>query len=94
MPQPASQLPTLFRVRQTGHQTYWGLTVLQVLQGVLLSALSSLIYAVLNVLYDYTVESTPNPPAHTDMMGHMAKASACDQVWMLAVCPWFTREWA
>ena len=43
------------------------------MQGVLLTALSSLIYAVLNVMYDYTVETTPNPPAHTDMMGHMAK---------------------
>ena len=48
---------------------------MQVLQGVVLTALSSLIYAVLNVLYDYTVETTPDPPAHTDMMGHMAKAS-------------------
>ena len=66
--------------------------MLQVLQGVLLTALSSLIYAVLNVLYDYTVESTPSPPAHTDMMGHMAKASAHARVQIIfSVCLWCLR---
>ena len=42
-------------------------------QGAIVTLASALTYSVLNLLYDYTVQTTENPPAHPVIMSHMAR---------------------
>lgn len=43
------------------------------LQGALLTLMSALTYSCLNLLYDYTVQSTEDPPPHPVIMNQMAR---------------------
>ena len=45
----------------------------QQLYGAALTLVSALTYSLLNLLYDYTVQTTPDPPAHPVIMAQMAR---------------------
>ena len=43
------------------------------LYGAVATLASALTYSMMNLMYDYTVQTTENPPPHPVMMAHMAR---------------------